>query len=129
MYQQAEIIFYVSDQHRSRGFYTNLLNLEPVLDVPGMTAFDLFQGLRLGLMPEGSIANIITPALPHPQEAAGIPRCELYLYVDDVAGAYKQALDCGARAISPVLERSWGHMAAYVADPDGHVIAFAQNIA
>lgn len=126
MYKQIEIIFYVSDQYRSSGFYENLLGTAPVLNVPGMTEFELMQGLKLGLMPEGGIAKIITPALPHPNEAAGIPRCELYLSVEDVEATYKNALACGATPISPVLDRDWGDRVAYVADPDGHVIAFAQ---
>ena len=128
MYRQIEIIFYVSDQYRSRGFYENLLGMAPVLDVPGMAEFELQQGVKLGLMPEGGIAKIITPALPHPQEGSGIPRCELYLFVEDTAAAYTNALTAGARAISPAMDRDWGHRVAYVADPDGHVIAFAQEI-
>lgn len=126
MYKQVEIIFYVSDQYRSSGFYENLLGAAPVLNVPGMTEFELMPGVKLGLMPEGGIAKIITPALPHPHEASGIPRCELYLSVEDVDAAYQNALACGAMAISPVLDRDWGDRVAYVADPDGHVIAFAQ---
>lgn len=128
MYKQLEIIFYVSDQYRSCGFYENVLGMAPVLDVPGMTEFELMQGVKLGLMPEGGIANIITPALPHPNKASGIPRCELYLFVEDVETAYKNALASGAMAISPVLDRDWGDRVAYVADPDGHVIAFAQRM-
>ncbi len=126
MYKQVEIIFYVSDQYRSSGFYENLLGTAPVLNVPGMTEFELMPGVKLGLMPEGGIAKIITPALPHPNEASGIPRCELYLSVENVEVAYKNALAWGAMAISPVLDRDWGDRVAYVADPDGHVIAFAQ---
>ena len=129
MYKKIEIIFYVADQYRSRGFYENLLGMAPVLDVPGMTEFELLQGVKLGLMPEGGGAKIITPALPHPKEGNGIPRCELYLFVDDVPASYRNALDSGAMAISPALDREWGHRVAYVADPDGHVIAFAQKLA
>jgi len=128
MYKRLGIIFYVSDQYRSCGFYENLLGIAPVLNVPGMTEFELKDGVKLGLMPEGGIAKIITPALPHPQEASGIPRCELYLFVEDVAMAYKNALELGARAVSPVIDREWGDRVAYIADPDGHVIAFAQSI-
>ncbi len=128
MYKQLGIIFYVSDQYRSSGFYENLLGTVPVLNVPGMTEFALSQGIKLGLMPEGGIAKIITPALPHPHEASGIPRCELYLFVEDVEVAYKHALACGAMPISPVLDRDWGDRVAYVADPDRHVIAFAQRL-
>ncbi len=128
MYEQLQIIFYVSDQYRSSGFYENLLGMPPVLNVPGMTEFELRQGVKLGLMPEGGIAKIISPALPHPNEASGIPRCELYLFVEDVEAAYKHALDCGAIPISPAMDRDWGDRVAYVADPDGHVVAFAKRL-
>ena len=80
---QVEFILYVKDQVRSRGFYRTLLGMEPVLDVPGMTEFDL-GGCKLGLMPENGIARIITPALPNPKTGSGIPRCELYLLVVDL---------------------------------------------
>ena len=52
---KTEFILYVSDQQRSRDLYAVLLDLDPVLDVPGMTEFDL-GGCKLGLMPEEGIA-------------------------------------------------------------------------
>ena len=52
-----------------------------------MTEFAILPGVRMGLMPETGIARLITPPLPHPAQGAGIPRCELYLRVDDVDAA------------------------------------------
>ncbi len=121
---QAEFILYVTDQRRSRDFYALLLGLSPVLDVPGMTEFDL-GGCKLGLMPEDGVARIITPTLSHPGKAAGIPRCELYLLVADLNAAMARAENASARLVSPAADRDWGHRVIYFADPDGHVIAFA----
>ncbi len=121
---QAEFILYVQDQQRSRDLYRLLLDREPVLDVQGMTEFDL-GGCKLGLMPASGIARIITPALPHPDAGHGVPRCEVYLRVDDLDAAIARAVQAGLAAVSPSTDRDWGDRVAYFADPDGHVIALA----
>ncbi|MBV6405068.1 MAG: lactoylglutathione lyase [Flavobacteriales bacterium] len=123
----TELILYVRDQARSRDLYRILLDRAPVLDVPGMTEFDL-GGCKLGLMPETGIARIITPPLPHPQQGHGVPRCELYLLVDDLEAALGRALLAALRPVAPAADRDWGHRVAYFADPDGHVIALAAAI-
>jgi uncharacterized glyoxalase superfamily protein PhnB len=45
-----------------------------------------------------------------------------------VEQAFKYALQCGATLVSAIAERNWGDLAGYVADDDGHVIAFAQKL-
>ena len=39
-----------------------------------------------------------------------------------------QSLHAGAIEISPMADRDWGHRAAYSLDPDGHLLAFAEEI-
>ena len=56
-------ILYVSDQQASRDFFTTVLEREPVLDVPGMTEFNLLDGSSLGLMPETGIQKLLAGAL------------------------------------------------------------------
>lgn len=119
-------ILYVADQRRSAGFYSTLLGADALLDVPGMTEFALGEGCKLGLMPEAGIARIISGPLRHPAEGNGIPRCELYLLVDDLDKAMHRAVSAGAHAVNPAADRDWGHRVAYYADMDGHVIALAQ---
>jgi len=123
----AEVILYVSSQAASRAFYRVALNLEPVLDVPGMTSFALPGGVRLGLMPEGDAAELLGASVPAPETARGVPRAELYLLVDDLAGACGRLRAAGARELSPPSVRPWGDEAAYFADPDGHVVAVAER--
>lgn len=124
---QYHIILYVADQQRSRDFYAALLQKEPVLHVPGMTEFRLTETLKLGLMPENGIAKIISGKAPHPATGNGIPRCELYLITENMEAAYANALKAGAKEISAIEDRNWGDSAGYVADPDGHIIAFAKH--
>ncbi len=120
------LILYVSDQERSASFYRNILGSEPVLHVPGMTEFLLTSSCKLGLMPERGIARILCPVTQHPAEGNGIPRCELYLMVDDPEKSLQTAILAGASEISKAMPRDWGDTVAYCQDPDGHIIAFAR---
>lgn len=124
----TEFILYVADQAQSTAFYRTLLGREPVLNVPGMTEFDLGHGTKLGLMPEQGIARIISGPLPHPSKGQGVPRCELYFVVEDLDGTMQQAIHAGAVVVDPAADRDWGHRVAYYADPDGHVVALASAI-
>lgn len=124
---QVLFILYVRSQTTSRDFYRALLDAEPVLDVPGMTEFDL-GSCKLGLMPADGIARIITPALPHPAIGNGVPRCELYLLLNDLNAVLERATKAGAPMVAPAKDQDWGHRVVYFADPDGHVIALARPI-
>ncbi|MCC6540870.1 MAG: VOC family protein [Flavobacteriales bacterium] len=124
----TEFILYVADQARSTAFYRLLLAREPVLNVPGMTEFELAPGVKLGLMPEQGIARIICGPMPHPSVAQGVPRCELYLLVADIEQAMRAADRARAVLVNAPADRDWGHRVAYYADPDGHVIAVAEEI-
>lgn len=127
MIEGAIMILYVRDQGASCVFYETVLGRSPGLDVPGMTEFELGQGFKLGLMPATGIKRLLGSALPDPEAAQGLPRAELYLYVDDPGAFYERALQAGARPLSPPSSRDWGDEAGYVLDPDGHVLAFARK--
>ncbi len=121
----SHFILYVVNQARSTAFYAHVLGIEPRLQVPGMTEFALPGGGVLGLMPVDGIRNLLGAALPDPGAATGIPRAELYLILPAPSACHARALAAGARELSPMLARDWGHSAAYSLDPDGHVLAFA----
>lgn len=124
---ESYFILYVAEQERSTVFYATVLGVAPRLQVAGMSEFDLPGGGVLGLMPEQGIRRLLGPALPDPASGRGIPRCELYLLVDDPAAWHVRSLRAGARELSPLQARDWGHSAAYSLDPDGHVVAFAMR--
>lgn len=128
MIESTEIILFVEDQKRSRRFYETAFGYAPIVDVPGMTEFDLGAGVKLGLMPNSGIAKILTGNLPAPETAVGIPRCELYLRVDDLETYSARIVEAGGRLVSAAAVRDWGDRVTYFADPDGHVIAFARPI-
>lgn len=121
-------ILYVKDQAASREFYSATLGIKPVLDVPGMTEFELFSGVKLGLMPEKNIAKLISPPLPDPSSANGIPRCEVYLYVENPAEYIARGIAAGAQVVNALSPRDWGDNAGYIADLDGNVVVFAERV-
>ena len=123
----VQFILYVSDQKRSRDFYEKVLRIKPSLDVPGMTEFLLAENCKLGIIPEKGIAKILSDKVPHPEKGNGIPRCELYLFVDCVEEYQNRAVVSGAIEVSPVQKRDWGDTTGYVSDFDGHIIAFASK--
>lgn len=131
MIQQIKLlqtILYVNDQKISREFYQKIFRKTADLDVPGMTEFILSENAKIGLMPNDGIAKILADKTPHPRDGNGIPRCELYFYVQNIEKEYQNALQSGAKLISPVEDRDWGDKACYFSDPDGHILVFAEKI-
>jgi predicted enzyme related to lactoylglutathione lyase len=116
----AEFILYVQDQSRAREFYRSVLDDEPVLDVPGMTEFDV-GGALLGLMPGIDMATLLAGQIGvgHGQ------RCEVYLRRADATAMLERATEAGGTLLDAIKERSWGERVGYVLDPDGHVLAVA----
>lgn len=114
-------ILFVADQRRSRDFYAFVLEIEPCLDVPGMTEFPLQPGCRLGLMPRAGAERLLG--------ALGAAGCEgeLYCFVDEPGAYAARALSAGAELVSALQLRNWGDEAVYLRDPDGHLLAFARR--
>lgn len=124
-----EVIFilYVKEQEASKEFYEKVFEKKPTLNVPGMTEFKLTETTRLGLMPETGIKKILGDKVPPPESGSGIPRCELYLYVDEPGECLAKLSEARGKIISPVEKRNWGDYAGYGADLDGHIIGFAKK--
>jgi len=123
---RAHLILYVRDQAAAARFYREALTMEPRLDVPGMTEFEI-GGAVLGLMPEAGIQRLLGDRLPDPAAGRGIPRAELYLVVEDPQAYHARCLAAGARDLGGLELRDWGDDVAYALDPDGHVLAFARR--
>lgn len=118
---------FVTDPAKSTEFYSRILNAEPDLNVPGMTEFHLSDGAVLGLMPRTSAERLFNGRVMIAQEKTKEKCAELYLLVDDAATYIHRAVAAGAREISPLQLRDWGHRAGYYLDPDGQIIAFAEK--
>lgn len=123
---RIEFILYVKDQVQATAFYRTVLASEPTLDVPGMTEYQLGDRVTLGLMPASGIRKLLGDAIQDPGQADQIPRAELYLSVENAQAWVDRALSAGGKLLCPVTLQNWGDCVGYVADLDGHVLAFAQ---
>ena len=125
---RTHFIIYIKDQARSTAFYSHVLGCSPSLNVPGMTEFSFSEDVILGLMPISGIKRLLGEKLPDQVRGPGVAHCEIYLLVSDPLQYHQRALEAGAFELSGLENRDWGHRAAYSLDPDGHVLAFAQQI-
>jgi len=125
---QPQFILFVKDQEKSTSFYKSVLDLEPVLNVPGMTEFELCKDCKLGLMPVAGKKKMFGEKIPDSTSADGIPRTELYLIVEKPLLFHQRAIKMGAKEVSGLEKRGWGHNAAYSLDLDGHLLAFAEVV-
>ncbi len=126
--RKTNVILYVKNQQKSRDFYARVLLMQPALDVPGMTEFRISENMTLGLMPENGIIRLLGDKIIDPAKAGGAPRAELYLTTDDPEACHARAISAGALELKPFSAMNWGDMAAYSADPDGHILVFASTI-
>lgn len=124
---KSHLIFFVSDQDKSTSFYEAILGFMPRLNVSGMTEFQINEGSILGLMPETGIKKLLGNKITDPSLVRGVPRAELYLITRNAEGIYRRAVEIKAPILSPFEKRSWGHVTAYFADPDGHIIAVTEG--
>jgi catechol 2,3-dioxygenase-like lactoylglutathione lyase family enzyme len=121
------VILACGDVARSRAFYLGVFGWKVVVDLPVYVEMVVPTGLRVGLYRrEGFAANTGEP--PSPAPAEGTTATELYLRVDDVPAALARLLANGARLLSAPSPRPWGDEAAYVADPDGNVVAVSRPL-
>ena len=70
---------------------------------PAMTEFVVAPGCKLGLMPENGVARMLGDRVPHPSEGSGIPRSEIYLYVNDPLQYFKRAVKAGGVSLSMAI--------------------------
>ena len=54
-------------------------------------------------------------------------KAELYLLVDDAQAYLHRADKCGSEILMELAIRDWGDRVGYCLDPDGHVLAFAEE--
>jgi uncharacterized glyoxalase superfamily protein PhnB len=90
-----------------------------------MTEFRISESCALGLMPEKGIKHLLGSAIEDPETTNGIARAEVYLTVSSPEIFMERAIAAGGRLLSGIEDRNWGDKAGYIADLDGHVIAFA----
>jgi len=121
------LVFACEDVARLRKFYVSVFGWRAIVDVPGYVELDVSTELSVGLYVRGGFARN-TGEAPAPRPSYGTTASEIYLRVDDVRGALARLLSAGGRLLSAAAPRDWGDEAAYVADPEGNVVAVASPL-
>jgi len=97
-----------SQLEASRRFYADVLGLVEVMDQGWIvTLADPAGGGQISLMTHDATAPVV-PGLS--------------VEVDDVDGAYAEALAAGGEIVHPLTDEPWGVRRFFVRDPAGHVV-------
>lgn len=120
------VVVVVSDLDRSLRFYTGLLGL-PLAHRSGPYAQLATGTTRVGLYTREAMSATLGREVLSP--APDMHGFELGFKVDDVDTAFAALVDAGAEPVTPPTTRAWGQRTAYVADPDGHLVELAQDLA
>jgi lactoylglutathione lyase len=117
----GHVILYVSDLATSVEFYRDVAGLEHRFTDAGYaefgtgaTRFALYERRRA----EWLTGHPVTPG----------PAGEVVLLVEDVDAVAATLRDRGIPLLTEPVDRPWGHRTLHIADPDGFVVEFAQEI-
>lgn len=126
----SHMIFYVEDILAGLSFYQKAFAIEAKfiheselyaeLNTGDVTLAFASNVLGKGNLPKGYIPN----TLKEPPQAS-----EIAFTVKDVSKAYQKAIQEGAIAIAPPMEKPWGQTVAYIRDPNGVLIEIASEMA
>jgi lactoylglutathione lyase len=119
--QVGYVILYVSDLAASIAFYRDVLGL-PFKFVDAGYAEFATHGTRFALYERRRAEWLVGgPVAPG-------PAAEVVFLVEDVDEQARRLAAWGVPLLSPPADRPWGHRTVHVADPDGFVVEFAQEI-
>lgn len=119
------ITLFVEDPDRSKSFYQDFFDLQPLLDSATDTMFRL-ENTMLFLTKSSEAARMIAPAVA--ASPGNGPRHVFAIIVDDVDAVCAELRDKGIALLNGPEDRSWGMRTANVADPDGYVWEIATEL-
>lgn len=118
------VILYVGDQEKSKRFYKDILGL-PVRGEHG-TYIEFETGSTILAINTRESVKEIT-GLPIPEKNSS-QTFELGFVVDDVKGTIEFLRKQDVQILVEPIEKPWGQVVAYVADPDGHYIEICSSL-
>jgi catechol 2,3-dioxygenase-like lactoylglutathione lyase family enzyme len=112
--------FLVADLERSIEFYTKKLG------------FDIdfrYEDFYVGIIKDGFSIHLKTgqPVVDIKQSKKDNERLDITFSVEDIRYLYEDLLNKSAEVIQPLRQMPYGRE-FYVADPDGHIIAFLEEV-
>ncbi len=119
------VVLIVEDLDRALRFYTDVLGLT-LRHRSGDYVQLATGGTRLALYTKAAMAKTLGMKLEKPAQDS--PAFEIGFKVADVDAAYAELVERGAAPVAPPTDRFWGQRTAYIRDPDGNLIEFAQDV-
>jgi PhnB protein len=109
------------DAKKALAFYAKAFGAEVKVNMPAPDGRVMHAEIRIGdstIFVNDEFPEM-SPEHKAPQALGGVTG-SLFLYVQDVDGAYKKAIDAGAKPVMPPADMFWGDRFAKVVDPFGH---------
>jgi lactoylglutathione lyase len=119
------ITLFVEDPERSKAFYQDFFDLQPLLDSATDTMFRLGNTM-LFLTKSSEAPRMIAPA--EAGRPGNGPRHVFAIIVDDVDAVCAELREKGIALLNGPQDRPWGMRTANVADPDGYVWEIATEL-
>lgn len=118
------VILYVKDQEKSKHFYKDILGL-PIRGEHG-TYIEFETGSTiLAINSRESVKEITGLTIP---ENDSTQTFELGFVVEDVKETIENLRTQDVQILVEPIEKPWGQVVAYVADPDGHYIEICSSL-
>ncbi|MBC7373508.1 MAG: VOC family protein [Frankiales bacterium] len=121
----ATISFYADDLAAARGWYTELLAMEPYYAFPAPPAPPAYVEFRVGDDQDelGIIDRTYAPCGASVTPGGAV----MFWHVDDLPTTLEQLLAMGATEYEPLTEREAGFATASVIDPFGNILGVMCN--
>lgn len=120
MQKMGYVIWYVDSIPRSVRFYRDVVGLAVRLEGDGYVEFTM-ENVKFALFDNAKLPELL--GRPGGQAPCG----EVAFVVDDVDDEAARLRQAGVEILTGPIDRPWGQRTLHFADPDGHVVEFAQN--
>jgi catechol 2,3-dioxygenase-like lactoylglutathione lyase family enzyme len=112
------LFFFVSDLERSKAFYRNLLDIEPVQRSPNLASFDI-AGVEFMLHADGDAPRVP----PGSQRGGGVA---LHIQVQGIHELWERLHGLGIPLAERPTQQPYGFIEFAVHDPDGYEVEFVE---
>ncbi|MCA8940628.1 MAG: VOC family protein [Planctomycetes bacterium] len=124
---RAIVILACNDVEAMCAFYRRVLGWRQVVDEEVFKQLRSDFGMDLGLYSRAGYASNIGGRTPQALAASALSSTELYFIVEDLTAACALANQAGAELLAEATAKPWGDSVTYYRDPEGNVLALAQN--
>ena len=114
------LTLYVRDVPAAIAFYASAFGLKQTFITEARNFATTDSWLSFAAVDAGN--GLLETELSLPEASAGPQASEFGFESTDVEGAYRRAVEAGAKPFQAPTVRPWGQTVAYVRDPDGHLV-------